>query len=447
MAVEEAVVAVIKTSAMLANLTLAALALPGLMPDLAQAGRVEETYNTDFQYGHYSESGNRISVDIFENAISIPLGQSMTGSVSVVRDVISGASPMYNKRLNAQDSNSPIVQMLSGASQCGFSICEQRDAITSGLTYFWESASASLSGGYSREHDYTSRYVGLNLSLELNKKLTTLNFGSSVAFDEVQPSYLNGDCGEKCHKTSQQYLLGVTQVIDKDSLLLSNMTFSYNKGYLSDPYKLVAFYSPDDSYVENPSQPGHYQKRDPSNPDNVLIGYDQALQPIQVTSADDRRPNEKFQWAWLTQYVRHFESVNSAALHVDYRFTTDSWGVNSHTTELSWHQPIADDWQIIPRFRYYSQDAADFYQPVFTGNPENYKAYSSDYRLAGFGTISGGIKISKSFNEIKPLTHLKFQAGIEYYDHKASYQLGGSSNGSFADFSYYLVTASFNLKF
>jgi len=435
---------------MLANLTLAALALPGLMPDLAQAGRVEETYNADFQYGHYSEGGQRIDVDIFESTVSVPLGQSMTGSVNVVRDVVSGASPMYNKRLNAQDSNSPIVQMLSGASRCGASICEEREAITSGLTYFWESASASLSGGYSREHDYTSRYTGLNLSLELNKKLTTLNFGSSVAFDEVQPSYFNGDCGEKCHKTNQQYLLGLTQVIDKDSLLLSNMTFSYSKGYLSDPYKLVAFYTPDTSYIETSA--GNWQQQAdpalyPDCPDCVMIGSDANAQPITISGVNDRRPKEKFQWAWLTQYVRHFEDLNSAALHVDYRFTTDSWGVNSHTTELSWHQPITDDWLIIPRFRYYSQDAADFYQPVFTGSPENYKAYSSDYRLAGFGAISGGIKISKSFSELGPLSDLKFQAGIEYYDHKASYQLGGNHSGSFADFSYYLVTASFNLKF
>ena len=125
---------------------------------------------------------------------------------------------------------------------------------------------------------------------------------------------------------------------------------------------------------------------------------------------------------------------------------------------MSWHQPIADGWQVIPRFRYYSQDKADFYQPVFDGDSgidpstglfgaKNLASYSSDYRLAGFGTLSGGIKLSKEFTELKPLTQLKFQTGFEYYAHKAEYQLGGNNLGTFADFGYYLVTASFNLKF
>ena len=61
----------------LAKLNLAALALTGVMQD-TNAGRVEENYNSDFQFGHYSENGNRMSVDIFETAVSAPIGKSMT---------------------------------------------------------------------------------------------------------------------------------------------------------------------------------------------------------------------------------------------------------------------------------------------------------------------------------------------------------------------------------
>jgi hypothetical protein len=417
-------------SNILTQLTLAALSLPGLVPD-AMAGRVEETYNADAQYGHYSESGKRISVDVFEAAVSVPLGQAMTASVSFVNDTITGASPMYNKK----DASGQIVQVLSGASKCGSSICEERQAVNAGITYFFDTVSVNVGGGYSNENDYTSRYFNTNLSMDFNKKLTTLNFGASVAFDENQPSYLNSDCGPKCHKTSQQYLLGLTQVIDQDSLIQSNMTFAYHQGYLSDPYKQVAFYYDNVTYPD----PG-YAIIDNGN---VVSSTVTAV----VEGKNDTRPQQKFQWAWLTQYVRHFGDLNDAALHLDYRLSADTWGIVAHTTELSWHQPIADGWQVIPRFRYYSQNAADFYQPVFNGRPQDYQYYSGDYRLAGFGAISGGIKLTKEFTELKPLSSLKFQAGIEYYDHKASYQLGGSSAGSFADFNYYLVTASFNLKF
>lgn len=431
MAAEVAAVAVINfnsnplntvdKSAFVTCLSIAALALPGLISD-ATAGRIEDTYNADFQYGHYSESGQRINVDIFEGALAMPLGKSMTASVNLVRDTIAGASPVYNQK----NANGSIKQIISGASpqsECGASVCEQRDAVSSGLTYFFDEASINVGGGFSREHDYTSRYFNTNLSLDLNKKLTTLNYGATVAFDEVEPSpspWNSNPAGFKRSKTSQQYLLGISQIIDKDSLIQSNMTFSYTQGYLSDPYKVVAFY--------DPSQPFQFG--------GVL--YANFFKP-------DKRPEEKFQWAWLTQYVRHFGQLNDAALHIDYRFNTDDWGVNAHTAELSWHQPIADGWQLIPRVRYYSQDSADFYQAV--GNNINASVYSSDYRLAGFGTISGGIKLSKEMTELKRLHQLKLQAGIEYYDHRAAYQLGGNSFSNFSDFSYYLVTASFNLKF
>jgi len=398
----------------LARLTCAALALPGLA-QTANAGRIEETYNADFQYGHYSESNQRINVDIFEGALSAPIGKAMTASVNLVRDTVSGASPIYN----ARDKNGQVYQVISGASAtsaCGESICEQRDGISSGLSYFFDSASINAGGGFSREHDYTSRYFNTAMSLDLNKKLTTLNFGASVAFDEIEPSpsvWNSRSEDFKNHKTSQQYLLGVTQIIDKNALLQSNMTFGYQQGFLSDPYKWVAFYN-----------------------GNSFSDFQQ-----------DKRPDQRFQWAWLNQYVRHFEPLNHAALHLDYRFSTDDWGVNAHTFEASWHQPIVDDWQIIPRFRYYSQDQADFYQPVFDGDSTQYGAYSSDYRLAGFGAFSGGLKLSKEINEIKPFSQLKLQTGVEYYNHKASYELGGTHRGDFDSFSYTLVTASFNLKF
>ena len=58
------------------------------------------------------------------------------------------------------------------------------------------------------------------------------------------------------------------------------------------------------------------------------------------------------------------------------------------------------------------------------------------------------MKLAKTFTEVsKPIEQMKLQAGVEYYDHSAAYQLGGNNSGSFADFSYYLVNASVSLKF
>ena len=224
------------------------------------------------------------------------------------------------------------------------------------------------------------------------------------------------------------------------------MTFAYQNGFLTDPYKYAAFTTGNSDLVSGAS------------PISINVSGGTPGPLTTNFAIPEKRPREKFQWAWLTQYVRHFDQLNHAALHADYRFSADSWGVNAHTMELSWHQPVADGWQIIPRFRYYSQNEAEFYQPVFDGGlivdpntgkaiAKNYAFYSSDYRLAGFGILSGGLKLSKEFTELQPLSQLKFQTSFEYYAHKAEYQLGGNNLGTFADFGYYLVTASVNLKF
>ncbi len=405
-------------SAVVACLSLAAMALPGLMPN-AEAGRIEDTFNTDFQYGRYVESDGRMAVDTFDLAGSAPIGKAITATLGLVRDTMSGASPVYNIMEGGE-----IVQVLSGASRnadisdCGKSICDQRDAMTGGLSYFFDNSVLAVGGGFSQERDYTSRFFNSNLSIDFNKKLTVLNLGGSLAFDKIHPTELfvpfvrNRDCGEECSKTSQQYLVGLTQIIDKDSLVQSNFTFAYNTGYLSDPYKRVAVFDGD----------------------------------LFTALRNDTRPREKFQWAWLTQYVRHFGSLNSAALHADYRLTTDDWGISSHTMELSWHQPIAAGWQVTPRFRYYSQDQADFYQAVLADGATD-AFYSSDYRLGGFGTVSGGLKLSKVLSNIKPLQDARFQVGAEFYDRSANLQLSDNYLGRFADFTYYLVTASVYLKF
>jgi len=379
------------------RLSLAALALPGIVAEDAYAGRVDETFNADFQYAHYEESNDRMEVDVFNLTAVAPIGKNFTASLDLVRDTMSGASPV----LNIKDGQGNVQQFLSSAS-----ITDERDALNASLSYAFDDVDVSLGGGVSSENDYFSGHVNVGVSWALNKKLTTLNLTGSVAFDEITAT---GRPEINETKTSQKYLLGITQILNKDSLIQSNMTFAYHNGFLSDPYKRA--------YIEDTA-----------------------------TQVNDARPGNKFQWAWLTRYVHHFKAANKAALHADYRLYIDDWGVDAHTVELSWFQPIADGWQIIPRFRYYTQDKADFYQATFTSSNLG-AVHSSDYRLAGFGSIGAGIKLTKSFLMSGFVKEVKLQAAFDYNDRKASYQIGGDNSGSFDDYSFYMVTASINARF
>ena len=104
---------------------------------------------------------------------------------------------------------------------------------------------------------------------------------------------------------------------------------------------------------------------------------------------NDLRPDERKEWAFGSGY-RHYFIAADAALHVDYRYFNDDWGISSHTVDLAWHQNIGDNTQVIPFLRYYSQDKADFFDnEVDFSN----RYYADDYRLSAFGAISTGLRI------------------------------------------------------
>ena len=139
----------------------------------------------------------------------------------------------------------------------------------------------------------------------------------------------------------------------------------------------------------------------------------------QVRALLEQRPDTRNQWTWDARYVQYVEPFD-AALHLGYRFYSDDWGIDAHTFESSWGQPLGRGWTVTPWIRYYSQGAADFYQPylisrqayetvVFdaqTGDlieiipfdPKKLPAhFSSDHRLSGYGALSGGLIVSKEF--------------------------------------------------
>ena len=121
----------------------------------------------------------------------------------------------------------------------------------------------------------------------------------------------------------------------------------------------------------------------------------------------EQRPTLRNQWTSDARDIQYIAG-SDAALHVDYRFFHDDWGIDSHTLDLSWYQPLGDGWMVVPGLRYYTQSAADFYKPYFLLNqpfpiklPRNPELglnidfskltihnFSSDERLSGFGSLS-----------------------------------------------------------
>lgn len=212
---------------------------------------------------------------------------------------------------------------------------------------------------YSEESDYISWGGAFTYSLSLNDKNTTLNAGYAHNSDNVKD-----DVGVWEDKTSDDFLLGVVQLVTPKSYFTLNLTYGTEAGYLSDPYRGVM---PASNFLQ-------------TNPDDAAL----------LAEKRPRHRTKEIVYASWTQFITPLK----ASVDLGYRLFHDSSGIYSHTIDLSWHQKIGRSVVISPTFRYNYQTAAYFYYvlvPDFNNLPQ---FYSSDYRLSQLQTFGYGISIT-----------------------------------------------------
>ena len=481
-------------------LTAAALALPGLsqMPTANAAGPGDN--GVALQYGYYKQTPwllydglksqyNPLQVDNISANGLITLQDRWKFGFNYAQDTWSGATPVTSAP-NALGGNNPtaagasplvsgnnsilydkkltpyrldeelaeyvpdnrLVQTVASASP------EIRNQGDFRLGYEWDEAALNLGGGVSQEPDYNAAFGSVNGRMDFNQKLTSVNLGLSYTNSDISalinPLYApyvdqsyyasRGQIQSDIVPGGGDYLVGnrqdwsthlsVAQVVNKELLLESGIGFIRSTGFLANPYKAV-----DMVFVDTHGAP--------VPPDEAEAGLPSLWAPT-VKAAIERRPEERDQGIWDVRLVQYVQDLD-ASIHGGYRFYIDGWGINAHTFDLDWVQPI-EEWTITPRFRYYSQDAADFYQPYFLfgqaaptqGGQFNLagvplSAYSSDWRLSAYGTISTGITVARSIGKA-----LAVEAGFEYYTHAGDLRMGGAGEGAWADMEYYQFNAA-----
>ncbi|MEX0965273.1 MAG: DUF3570 domain-containing protein [Pseudohongiellaceae bacterium] len=348
-------------------LTSTALALPGIA--LADAPPTQST--ASYKLSNYQEDDlsrseaapgdlERYDIDVHQFQLVSPLGRNMSLQVDANYESLSGASPWFTSRgLDGE----PIVN-LSGAS----GISDRRAELSLGARYYLENGSFAGNIGYSKENDYRSIYFGLNGERHYNNDLTTVSIGLSYASDDIFPTdaaLFNRVESEEKQNTSA--FVSVSQIINQTSNFQSALSVTEQSGFLSDPYKLR-----------------------------------------------DIRPEDKTQIAWSNAYRKFFVGAN-AALHVNYRYYHDDFGISSHTANLSWHQNLGRTFQVVPSLRYYSQSAADFFTNVDDFLSPSSEYQSSDYRLSAFGAVSGGLTLIADMRSWKAtLTAERYLANDKY---------------------------------
>jgi hypothetical protein len=380
----------------LSALSAAALAIP------SHSEVAPEDTTLSYRYSSYQEeeaprertfSGSleRYHIDVHQLGYRTPIADSWYLTSELQYESLSGASPTQTYKNDDGDS----VLLMTGAS-----IEEQRiDVKIAPKKYFKEGTAGGLLA-YSTENDYESLAIGVDGSLEIFDKHTTLIGSMSLSNDTIKPTDANLSSarqdadGKK--KSSFSIYEGVSQVINKYSVLQVGLGYTSLSGYLSDPYKF-----------------------------------------------EDRRPGGREQLTLSAQHKQFMDVLDGAAILSNYRYYNDDWGVASHTIDVKWAQQFEiSDYQIIatPLVRYYTQTKADFYS--LEQNPPSDQFNSSDSRLSSYGAFTFGFTSEVKFSQWS--LHFDWQ---QYYSREDLALFESSSDETPALVNFSTFTAGVDYQF
>jgi len=240
----------------------------------------------------------------------------------------------------------------------------------------------NLGFNVSKEYDFTSISGNASWAWDTNLKNTSYTVGGNIELDRIDPvggaplplSQQNLSLsppikrdGDSKQKQIIDLLLGVTQIIDRSSLVQFNLSYSLADGYLNDPYKLVSVVDP-------------------------VTG-----EPFESTTSlpiYESRPDSRQKTGLFTRYKKQF--ANRDIFNISYRFMVDDWGIDSNTIDASYRWRLDNGYYIQPGVRLYDQSAADFYRYFLVDGGPIPNTVTADYRLGELTTQTFGVKFGYS---------------------------------------------------
>ena len=213
----------------------------------------------------YNEDGGRVS-DLSLNAIARKeLREDGFLNLTFAYDSLTGASP-------SGAVPSPAIQTFTSPSgDAQYSVARERASrsMRPSSTRAPRSARAgrwpvtrlallSVGASVSDEYDYTHTGVNARIARDFNNRNTTLSFGMALANDTINavggtpvplaPMLGLGDTSNKVagdqSKDVLDFLVGVTQVVNRRTVVQINYSLSQSDGYLTDPYKIISVVDP-----------------------------------------------------------------------------------------------------------------------------------------------------------------------------------------------------------
>jgi len=339
----------------------------------------EGDWDIDSAILYYSETDRVTAIEPVITA-KRDFGEEKSLNLKLVIDVLTGASangatPSDQVQTFTRPSGEDSYTTSAGETPLDDTFKDTRVA----LSTQWDQPlgrdyKISLGANGSKEYDYFSLGINGSLSRYFNNRNTTLTAGLSFANDTIEPEggvplkfssmgQANFDSeddatrqGSDDSKTTTDFLLGVTQIINRRTITQFNYSFSNSSGYLSDPFKILS-----------------------------VVGSDGRAQDYVY----EYRPDSRTKHALYSQMKYH---LNKDIVDLSYRYMWDDWGISSHTFNMRYRWMLGNKHYLEPHVRYYRQSEADFYHR-FLQSGENLPAEASaDYRLGELNGITLGLK-------------------------------------------------------
>jgi len=297
------------------------------------------------------------------------------------------------------------VDAVSSAS-ISCSVCHKerqswlRNEVTLGGDQKFRDTTLGLAYYNSREKDYSSDALTLSASQNLLQENTTLSFRYTRSWDRGKPHgwknlqnevtkreedddevevfndfiFSPGEVPpEDVPETDVNTLfVGWTQVLTSRTVAQLSYELTDVEGYQSNPYHII---------------------------------------PINGTDHFERHPDSRRRNA-LSARLKQALSF-STTLGADYRFYSDDWGVRSNTVNVElFRYLMSKDLLLRARYRYYTQSAADFYEPRY----DTLESFiTNDDRLQPFHTQIFGVMMSFNLKRLTELSILdRFSIDLEY---------------------------------
>lgn len=340
----------------------------------AHAGRVESTVLLYSEQDRVSAAEGSVSYDqeIDENQkIKLKLTfDALTGASP------NGAAPSQEIQTFTRPSGRGTYSINAGEIPLDDTFRDSRFALSGSYARKLGRLNNVFVGGhFSGEHDYTSFGINGGLSRDFNNRNTTVSVSASLSSDKIRPEggvpvpfsslpspfeSLNR-LGPDETKKVYDLLLGVTQTIDRKTLMRVNYSYSRATGYLNDPYKIISLVQ--DESGANPGEP--------------------------IDFIYESRPDKRNKQSLYTQLRR---SLGGSAVDLSYRYYWDDWGMNSHTVNLFYNFGIKNGHSLEPHIRWYHQTASDYYVPTLIENQPMPEYATADYRVGKFSAITLGMQ-------------------------------------------------------